>query len=371
MPGERTLLFVSYSGLLGGAERLLVDVVSGLDRPTLVACPPGALAEHARAAGLQLVELRERPLELRGGARTGAAAGLALAGHAREARRLVRELDPAALVAWGMRSGIACAAALRGLRRRPQLVLHHNDLLPGPLVGAAVRAAARAADAVVAVSAASARELPPGAETIHPGVDLERFRPAPLPDGRPTALVLGALVEWKRPDLALEAAALAARELPGLRVVLAGPPPGAAGERVLAALRERAARPDLRDVVEIPGPVDARAALADAHCLLHCAEREPFGMALVEALACGRPVAAPAAHGPAEIVTPECGRLYTPGDPVAAARALVELLGDPDLRERLGACGRERAERLFDREATRARYRDLLARLSPPGERGR
>ena len=38
---------------------------------------------------------------------------------------------------------------------------------------------------------------------------------------------------------------------------------------------------------------DPRAALARAHCLLHCADREPFGLALVEALAAGRPVAAP------------------------------------------------------------------------------
>src|SRR2546430_8536952 len=49
-------------------------------------------------------------------------------------------------------------------------------------------------------------------------------------------------VDWKRPDLALEAAAIAARELPDLRLTLAGRPIDAAGEALLAQLRERAAR---------------------------------------------------------------------------------------------------------------------------------
>ena len=47
-------------------------------------------------------------------------------------------------------------------------------------------------------------------------------------------------------------------------------------------------------------------------------------MVLVEALAAGRPVVAPAAAGPLEIVTDGAGRLYPPGDAAAAAAALRE-----------------------------------------------
>ena len=47
---------------------------------------------------------------------------------------------------------------------------------------------------------------------------------------------------------------------------------------------------------------DPRPALARAHCLLHCADAEPWGLALVEALAAGRPVVAADAAGPREIV---------------------------------------------------------------------
>ena len=52
-------------------------------------------------------------------------------------------------------------------------------------------------------------------------------------------------------------------------------------------------------------------------------------MALLEALACGRPVAAPAAAGPLEIVADGAGRLYSPGDAAAGAAAVRALLADP------------------------------------------
>src|SRR3954471_1442390 len=45
------VLFASYSGLLGGAERGLLDCATRLPRPAVVACPEGALAEAAGAPG--------------------------------------------------------------------------------------------------------------------------------------------------------------------------------------------------------------------------------------------------------------------------------------------------------------------------------
>ena len=95
---------------------------------------------------------------------------------------------------------------------------------------------------------------------------------------------------------------------------------------------------------------DPRPALARAHVLLHCADAEPFGMVLLEALASGRPVAAPAAAGPLEIVAGGAGRLYAPGDADAGARAVAALLADPAAP----AAARARAER-FPVEASAAR----------------
>jgi glycosyltransferase involved in cell wall biosynthesis len=330
---RRPLLIACYSGLLGGAERVLVDCATRLPAPVVVACPPGPLADALAAAGIRHVPLRARSPRLR----PAAGAGARLAAHAWELAALSHRVRPRALVAWSSRATLAAAA----LPRRAPLVAVLHDLHDGP-VRAAVAAAARRADGVVATSRAVAERLAPGAAILHPGVDLAVFAPAPPPSGPPRALFLGALVGWKRPDLAIEIAA----RVPELRLTLAGAP--LPGEEVDPGLRERAARLDGR--VTFAGRVDARAALADAHCLLHCADAEPYGLALVEALACGRPVVAPAAAGPLEIVADGAGRLYPPGDAAAAADALRAVLADPAAP----AAARRRAES-FSVDASAAR----------------
>src|SRR4051812_15219962 len=294
--------FASYSGLLGGAERVLLDCVTRLERPLTVACPEGPLAAALRAAGVAHQPLPERTLRL------GPAHAAGLLAMARDLRR-----EPGLLVAWGARAVLAAAP-----RQSPWIAVHH-DLYASAALRAALNAATRRAAATVAASHAVAEQF--GGTVLHPGVDLGAFSPAPLPSGPPRALVLGALVGWKRPELALEVAA----RIPELRLTYAGAPlPG--GED--AALRARAAR--LGDRVAFAGAVeDVGEALASAHVLLHCADAEPYGLALVEALAAGRPVVAPDAAGPREIVRDGAGRLYPPGDADAAAAALRAVLGDP------------------------------------------
>ena len=343
-------LFVAYSGKSGGAGRFLADVVAGWPRPAVVACPPGELEASCRARGVPVLQLRDRPLALRGGARTGAGAAAALAGHAREIRRLVDALDPELLVTWGMRSALAAAR----VRRRPPWIARHHDFLPGAAVATAVRRALRRADAVVVNSRAVADDLRLGrpVEVILPGVDLELFTPPPAAPRHdtPVALWLGAIVGWKRPELAVAVAARA----PDVAVRIAGKPLDEDGGRLLAELRSTAGAG-----VEFCGQVDAAAALRSADVLLHTADREPFGIAVAEALACGVPVVAPAAGGPAEMVDETCGRLFPPGDADGAASAVGEVLAD---RPRLSAGARARAEERLDLERARAQLHDVAAR---------
>ena len=51
------VLFVSYSGILGGAERVLLESAAAVQDNVVIACPPGELALHARAAGLPVLAL--------------------------------------------------------------------------------------------------------------------------------------------------------------------------------------------------------------------------------------------------------------------------------------------------------------------------
>ncbi len=296
-------------------------------------CPRGRWPRGRGAAGTTVVSLPERPLELRGGR---AAAARALGGHARDVRRLVRELEPATVVAWGMRSAIAAAPAVA--RSDARLVVRHGDLAPSPAIARALRMACRPGGADdLRLAGDRGRTSGPWAgwrwctrASTWSGCD--RRRPP-----RPMApvLLLGAIVGWKRPDLALEAVA----GLPEARLRVVGEPFLDAGRRLLDDLRRRAEQPDLAGRVEFAGAVaDPDAELAAASCLLHCADAEPFGRVVAEALACGLPVVAPAAGGPAELVDDSCGRLYRPGD---AARRHPGAFGGPSGPRR--ACPRARA----------------------------
>jgi glycosyltransferase involved in cell wall biosynthesis len=125
-------------------------------------------------------------------------------------------------------------------------------------------------------------------------------------------------------------------------------------------LEARAAREDLAGRVTFLGALDdPRPALARAHCLLHCADAEPWGLALIESLASGRPVVAAAAGGPREIVADGAGRLFTPGDAAAAAAAVEAVLLDPAAP----AAARVRAQR-FTVQASSARFAEALGKVA-------
>ncbi len=366
-----TALLVSYSGHFGGGERLLVDYAGALQGERVLACPEGALAERARAAGLRVIPLPRRPLELRGPVRQRVAAAMALAAHGAEVRRLIRDLRPRLVLSSGMRSALALGALPLPSADRPWMVFLHNDLLPSPLVGGLVRAASRRFDRVVALSGAVARDLDPQEalgerlRVCHPGVDLERFPALPAPATPGGALLLGAIADWKRPGLALEALALASGRLPQARLVVAGAPLDEGGEELLAQLGTRIAQPDLQGRVLLAGRVDSASALGDSSCLLHCADQEPFGLVVLEALACGRPVVAPAGGGPAELLDDSVGRLYEPGNAAAAADALVEVLSDPQATLRMGAAARRRAEERHDVASARRRWLEAIGGPEP------
>ena len=137
--------------------------------------------------------------------------------------------------------------------------------------------------------------------------------------------------------------------MPELHVTFAGAPLPGEDDSPLAA-----ARPQRH--VRRPGRRTSAPRSRSAHVLLHCADAEPYGLALVEALAAGRPVVAPAAAGPLEIVQDGAGRLYPPGDADAAVEALRAVLADPEAP----AAARRRAEAAFD---VRASVRRLEAAI--------
>jgi phosphatidylinositol alpha-1,6-mannosyltransferase len=193
-----------------------------------------------------------------------------------------------------------------------------------------------------------------------------------LPDWAGSGLVVltvGAMKARKGHAVTLEAVARARAAVPALRwvVVGGGPADGA------TQLRERAAALGVADRVHVLGPVPfpelvAWYRRADVFALLPVDEGgsfEGFGLVYLEAAAAGTPAVGTHGSGAGEaIVDGVTGLLVPQRDPAAAAAALVRLLGDAALRERMGRAGRERARELswtHLAERLAALYRDLLA----------
>jgi glycosyltransferase involved in cell wall biosynthesis len=197
------------------------------------------------------------------------------------------------------------------------------------------RTVARAA-AVIAVSDYLRRELEakvPEArgktEVIDSGVDLERFRVEPAPADGPRFLCLGALSERKNVVRLADAFAQV-------------------GDGTLTFVGDGPLRPRLegRANVELAGAVghdEIPKRIAQSHVVCQPSLIEPFGQAVLEAMACGRSVVATRIGGPPEFVPPDAGVLVDPLDVEALAHALRQAaaLPSPNRTARAAAEGHD------------------------------
>lgn len=111
---------------------------------------------------------------------------------------------------------------------------------------------------------------------------------------------------------------------------------------------------------------DIRQILPNLYAVVHPAEREGLGVALLQASACGVPVIAARAGGIPEIVLDgRNGITFDVGDKAALSSAIETLVADPSLREALGKEGRRLAETDFSVDAmvegNLAVYRELVS----------
>jgi spore coat protein SA len=288
----------------------------------------------------------------------------------------------------------ACPASL--------VVLHLLDEMLSHLAPAMTRRRLRRADLVLGCSDFISQrirdafpEVADRTQTIYNGVDLERFVPAePRRPGDESLRVLsvGRISPEKGTHVLVEAFATVAGRRPGIELDVVG------GEGVLPAemlasmddpvvrsfarhrrsdgyLAEIQARVpgELRSRVRFHGTVphaDVPAFYRQADLLVFPSLSEAFGKPLVEAMATSLPVIATRVGGIPEVVAEgETGVLVPPHDAAALAEAVERLAADPDLRRRLGAAGRARAERLFSYDRIAAEleqvYESLMRARAP------
>ena len=189
----------------------------------------------------------------------------------------------------------------------------------------------------------------PGVRVVehHPGIDLERFRPAERrPRERPRVLFVGSRwVEKGGEDLLAALGDVLGDELE-LDVVTPAHVPVRPGVRVHRLSRED---PRLLDLQQ----------QADVACLPTYGDTNPW--TVTESLACGTPMVSTRIGGiPDMLGDGDAGMLVDHGDRGALREAVLALVRDPERRRRLGAVARRRAEQRYD---ARTQYAALAGHL--------
>jgi len=201
----------------------------------------------------------------------------------------------------------------------------------------------------------------PRLRVIPNGVDIERFAPAAnrLRAAGPTRwLFVGSGFQRKGLDVALEALAASTDRDARLRVV---------GADAIAPWRSRTEALGLAERVEFLGRRDDLPALyAEADALLLPSRYDAFANVTLEAAAAGLPIVTTATNGASEVVA-EAAIVVPEADDVAALRAAIDALADPEERARRGERARAIAAlHAWPRhiEALRRLYLDVVSRRS-------
>lgn len=283
--------------------------------------------------GVKATFLRYRTVPLLGRPLNGLSSGIV-------ALRAIKQLRPDVVLAyWIYPEGWGAVWAARRLGIPAVLGVRGSDLRkPGdPLSAWLGRSALRRADFVITVSEDLRRMaieggVPAGrVRSIPNGCDLDVFRPADRFSAREElgldkqnriVLFVGRLAHVKGVDVLLEATERALPRVPELHLWLVGDGP-------LRSVLERRCEGALKGHVHFAGAaapeeVAKWMAAADVVCLPSYSEGCPN--AVIEAVACGRPVVASAVGGIPELVDESCAILTPPGDAEALSAALVEAL---------------------------------------------
>lgn len=390
------VLFVNPGRAVGGAEESLLLLIEGLRphgvEPVVALFGDGSFRERLSSLGVATTCVAPSRRVLKTGryrppgafaaaplVMAGLPTALRLAAIARRARADVIHTN-------GMKAHLLGGLASR-VGRVPG-IWHLRDFPPAGWAGRMFcRAARRLPKVILAVSDAVARSVRssgsvvPRVVTLHDPIDTRRFHPG-VPRGRirqelglgpevPVVGLIAHLTPWKGHELFLDFARAVLNVLGETRFVVVGglvyETDGHAG--YARTLARRAAALGLSERVRFLGARhDIPEILAALDVLVHCPTApEPFGRVLGEAMAVGPPVVAARCGGIPEIVDDGVtGFLVAPGDVGAFASAVVRLLADRTLRDRLGRAGRGRVEERFAVDAHVAAvleaYRALVTR---------
>lgn len=356
MPAPKRLVLLLQDLLFGGTQRHALELARGIDRarfaPELwMLCAGGDFAPEAREAGIPVRWVSDK--------RTVTFQSV-LSLRAALARSRPDILMPLTAVpniwgrVWGRLAGLPLVV---GTVRGGGNIKRQHERLLAPLAHHHITNTQALKDALTALGR-------PGEQVsvIRNGVDTRRF--SPDPDGigpvRQVVLCVARFVDDKDHPTLLAAFDRLHARLPEAELWLVGDGP-------LKPRFEFAARrlDCARNIRVFPGGADLTPFYRQASALALSSLREGLPNVVLEAMACGVPVAATAVGGLPEVVEEGVtGLLSPPGDAPALARNLERLLADEEARARMGSRARAAALRDFSLQAMVRGHEELLARLA-------
>lgn len=335
----KTLHVEAGTHLYGGGLQVffLVQGLQTRGEEALLVCPTGsAIAAQARAHGLRVHEIA-----------MGGDQDIGLIGRV---RALIRTERPDLVHLHSRRGSDVWGALAARLEGVPTVMSRRND---NPEPRGWFNLKYKLYDRVVAISDGIRQVLlgaglsPDKVVCVHSAVDTERYRPHRddidwfrdefelAPDELTIAMAAQFIARKGHRTLIAALPAVIAVH-PRTRVLLFGQGPE------MAAMKKLVRRAALQQHVVFAGfRSDLERVLPCIDLMVHPAEMEGLGVALLQAAACGLPIVAGRAGGIPEIVRPGLnGELIEPGDVGALSGHLIRLLGDAALRQRYGAAGR-------------------------------
>ena len=377
------ILYLSACSQLGGAERVLLDMLASIRAANsevslhVVTTENGPLVSECGALGLQgtVVRLPKRVARLGDAASEQSllnlfAAAPSIIAHLLRLRRVIRSFAPDVIHTNGFKAHVL------GIFAKPRgaaLVWHIHDFVSSrPVMARLLRLLSGFCDTAVANSGAVAADVRGvcgerlKVRTILNAVDPQRFtltgaaigldelagmRPS-VPDTIRVGLI-ATLARWKGHETFLRAMSLLPRHLPVHGYIIGDAIYQTDGSQYsLGELRALAEKLGVGDRVGFTGFIDDTAsAMRALDVVVHASTaREPFGLVIAEAAACGKSIIASQNAGATELMHNGIDFVcHDAGDPLSLAVQITHLAADGKLRNRLGASARATAERVFDR----------------------
>ena len=389
------LMILSVSGRLGGAERVLVDVVAVTrqrhpDWPiAILSVEDGPLRQAVEALGAEF-DVVTLPKVL---AETGefgrgrlltlvrlVAAAPGLFGYTRTLGRNIERWRPDVLLANGLKAQIVSS----WVRGKARLVWHvHDYLTTRPVSAALFRRFAGRASVIVVNSKSVAADIRTvlgeagRVEVLYNAVDDTRFSPEgptidldqaaglpPAPAGTIRVGLVATYARWKGHEVFLQAMARLDASRPVRGYVVGGPVYQIGASQW--SRQELAARVTALGLDGRVGLVGFQQDTAPVYRALDVAVHastapEPFGLVIAEAMMCGRAVVVSAAGGAIEVAGDDGALSHAPGDVAGLALRLEQLVSSPELRHQLGARAHAAATDRFSRERFARGLDDVLA----------